>query len=329
MKTAVVILNWNGRNFLEKFLPIVVEYSPTAEIIVGDNASTDTSIDFLSANFPQIKIIQNDKNYGFAGGYNRVLEQVDAEYLVLLNSDIEVTPHWIDPIVEMLEKNPKIGAVQPKLLSYYERNQFEYAGAAGGYIDFLGYPFCRGRIFDTVEADKGQYNDEKQIFWATGAAFFIKKDVFFKVGGFDEDFFAHQEEIDLCWRLQSAGYQNFYCPTSVVYHVGGGTLPKASPFKNFLNFRNNLFLLYKNLPNKKFIPIFLLRIFLDCIASLKILFSDGMKASWAVARGYFDFFKKMKIIRPKRNKSNIKINTIYSKSILWEYYVKKNKHWKH
>ncbi|GHU85633.1 glycosyl transferase family 2 [Bacteroidia bacterium] len=319
MKIAVVILNWNGKSFLEKFLPDVIKYSePFAQVIIGDNASNDDSIAFINEQFPNIKIIQNSKNYGFAGGYNQVLKQIDADYYVLLNSDIEVTPNWIEPIIDMMENDKSIAAAQPKLLSYLNKKQFEYAGAAGGFIDFLGYPFCRGRIFDSIENDNGQYDDDKQVFWATGAAFFVKADAFHQLGGFDDKFFAHQEEIDLCWRMQNNGYKIMYCPKSVIYHVGGGTLPKSSPFKTFLNFRNNLYMLYKNLPQKQFNKIFVIRIILDFIAMIKIFLSDGTNNANAVIKAYKAFFKNKKNLQKSTTFPNIP--TIYSKSILQKYY---------
>jgi GT2 family glycosyltransferase len=252
MKTAVVILNWNGRNFLETFLPSVLEYSARcADVIVADNASTDDSVAFLQEHYPQIRIIEHPKNGGFSKGYNDALKQIDAEYYILLNSDVEVTPNWITPVIEMMDADPSIAACQPKLRSFEDRSQFEYAGAAGGFIDAYGYPFCRGRIFDVLEEDRGQYDDACEVFWATGACLFVRADLYHALGGLDEDFFAHMEEIDFCWRLKNNGHKVMYCPDSTVYHVGGGALPKSSPRKTYLNFRNNLALLVKNLPSKR------------------------------------------------------------------------------
>lgn len=246
-KTAVVILNWNGRKFLKKFLPDVIKFSKKdAEVIVADNASTDDSVAVLKADFPEIRIIENKSNGGFAKGYNQALKLIDAEYYILLNSDIEVTENWINPVIELMESDKNIAACQPKIRSYHEKEKFEYAGAAGGFIDKFGYPFCRGRIFQSLEEDKGQYDDTVEIFWATGAALFIRAELYHKLGGMDDDFFAHMEEIDLCWRLKNEGYKIMYCPKSTVYHVGGGTLPTSSSWKTYLNFRNNFFLIYKN-----------------------------------------------------------------------------------
>jgi len=262
-KTAVVILNWNGKKFLEKFLPAVIEKSSaSADVYVADNCSSDDSVCFLKQKFPQVKIIKNKKNYGFSAGYNQALKQIEAEYFVLLNSDIEVTDNWIEPVINLMESDKTIGACQPKLMSFNDKSLFEYAGAAGGFIDKYGYPFCRGRLFQTIEEDKNQYNDTIEIFWATGACLFVRAEIFKKLGGLDDDFFAHMEEIDICWRMKNAGYKIMYCPNSTVYHVGGGTLHKSNAKKTYLNFRNNLSLLFKNLPNKDFYKIFILRFIL-------------------------------------------------------------------
>ena len=245
-KVAVVILNWNGQSFLEKFLPNVIKYSQEVQIIVADNQSSDNSVAFLKDKFPEVSIIINPSNDAFAKGYNLALKQVQAEYYVLLNSDVEVTENWIEPIVSLMQSNPKIAACQPKILDYNQPSKFEYAGASGGFIDKYGYPFCRGRIFNVLEEDKGQYDSSMEVFWATGACMFVRSDAFWKVGGFDDDYFAHMEEIDVCWRMKNIGYQIFIEPKSKVYHVGGGTLNKLSPRKTFLNFRNNLITLTKN-----------------------------------------------------------------------------------
>jgi GT2 family glycosyltransferase len=249
---AVVLLNWNGKNFLQKFLPSVIENSDNASIYVADNGSEDGSVDFLKQNFPSINIICFEKNYGFAKGYNMALQQIEAEYFVLLNSDVEVTPNWISPIITFLDSKEDYVACQPKILSYYDRSYFEYSGGAGGFIDRYGYPFCRGRLFDTLEKDNGQYDEDCEIFWATGACLFVRAQVFHEFGGFDEDFFAHMEEIDLCWRFKNAGYKIGYCHSSVIYHVGGGSLPKSSPYKTYLNIRNNEVMLIKNLYKPSF-----------------------------------------------------------------------------
>nr|MBP8033086.1 glycosyltransferase family 2 protein [Bacteroidia bacterium] len=245
-KVAVVILNWNGKPFLEKFLPTVLQYSSGAQIIVADNQSSDDSVAFLKTQFPQVSVILNPSNDGFATGYNLALKQVKAEYYVLLNSDVEVTENWLQPIIKLMDENLKVAACQPKILDYNHPSKFEYAGAAGGFIDKYGYPFCRGRIFNVLEEDKAQYDTAKEVFWATGACMFVRAEAFWKVGGFDDDYFAHMEEIDVCWRMKNIGYQIYVEPSSKVYHVGGGTLNKLSPRKTFLNFRNNLTTLTKN-----------------------------------------------------------------------------------
>jgi GT2 family glycosyltransferase len=264
MKIAVVILNWNGKKFLEQFLPNVLEHSADrAEVIIADNASTDDSVEFLKQNYPHIRLIQNAENGGFSKGYNDALKHVEADYFVLLNSDIEVTPNWIQPVINLMESDKNIVVCQPKIRSYYEREKFEYAGAAGGFMDRFGYPFCRGRIFETIETDHGQYDDVCEVFWATGAAMFVKAPIYREFGGLDEDFFAHMEEIDFCWRVKNAGYKVMYCPDSTIYHIGGGTLPKHSPRKTYLNFRNNLSLLYKNLYSTELFFVFFVRSFLD------------------------------------------------------------------
>ena len=326
-KTAVVILNWNGKKFLEKFLPSVIEHSSNvADIVIADNASTDDSITFLKSTYPQLSIIQNAQNGGFAKGYNDALKQIDAEYYVLLNSDIEVTPHWIEPVIELMDSDQNIAACQPKLRSYYEKEKFEYAGGAGGFIDKYGYPFCRGRIFDTLETDKGQYNDTCEIFWATGACMFVKASIYHRLGGLDEDFFAHMEEIDLCWRMKNKGYKIMYCAGSTVYHVGGGTLPKSSPFKTYLNFRNNIALLYKNLPKGKLISVFALRFPLDGIAAVKFMLDGSFQDLWAVARAHFYFYKHHKTIKRKRKMLvQQKVSCVYDQLLLIPYYLKKKK----
>ncbi len=324
-KVAVVILNWNGRKYLEQFLPSVLASSyPNLEIIIGDNASTDESVLFLKANYPQLRIIQNDQNYGFAGGYNRILAQVDADYFILLNSDVEVTENWIYPVVQLMQSESQIAAAQPKILSYNDKKSFEYAGAAGGLIDFLGYPFCRGRIFDTLEKDLGQYDVAKEVFWASGAALFIKKTAWIEIGGFDEDFFAHMEEIDLCWRLKNRGYQIWYCPDAKVYHVGGGTLNAESPFKTFLNFRNNLWMIQKNsLPASALFKV-IIRFFMDFLSLLKFLFEGKTKNAAAISKAHIDFIRNWKKNAAKRPANFKKYNSagVYPKSIVWKYFVR-------
>ncbi|KMQ67247.1 glycosyl transferase family 2 [Chryseobacterium sp. FH2] len=289
-KLAVAILNWNGKNWLEKFLPSVVHFSENADVYVIDNLSTDDSIKFLQNNFSSVKVIKNNRNYGFAGGYNEGLKHIEAEYYCLLNSDVEVTENWINPVLNLFEKDPSISAVQPKILSFNNKNYFEFAGAAGGLIDNLGYPYCRGRIFDSLEEDKGQYNDETEIFWASGCCFFIRSKDFWEQRGFDERFFAHQEEIDLCWRLINSGKKIFYTGKSKVYHVGGGTLNKQSPHKTYLNIRNNLSMLLKNLPFPKLIWLIFFRLCLDGLAAVYFAFKNGFSHLWAVARAHFAFY---------------------------------------
>jgi len=327
MKVAVVILNWNGRHFLEQFLPSVIRYSsPHVEIVIADNASTDDSVAFVTREFPQITLIRNSSNSGFAGGYNEALKKVQADYYVLLNSDVEVTEGWIEPVITLMERDKSIAACQPKILSYQHRDEFEFAGAAGGFIDYLGYPFCRGRIFWTMEKDHGQYNDAKKIFWATGACMFVRASAFQSVGGFDESFFAHMEEIDLCWRLQLAGHSIYFCPDSKVYHVGGGTLQKNSAHKTYLNFRNNLMMLYKNLGKKEFNRIYLLRIFLDWIAALRFMLGPG---GFAEAKAVFRAHKSFKKWKLQNGKSETAVEKainnqlpVYQKSVLYDYFIK-------
>lgn len=324
---AVVILNWNGRHFLERFLPSLLRHTPaeTAEIIVADNASTDDSVPFMRQYYPQIRLIENDANYGFAEGYNRALSQVEADYYVLLNSDIEVSPHWVEPVIAMLEADPTAAAAQPKLRAYDRPTLFEYAGAAGGFIDRLGYPFCRGRLFDSVEEDRGQYDTPREIFWATGAALFVRAGLYRKFGGLDAAFFAHMEEIDFCWRLKNFGYKILYCPESTVYHVGGGTLPKSSPRKTFLNFRNNLCLLYKNLTPGRFRRVFCQRIALDFVAALSFLASGGPAECAAVFKAYGAFFKMRRQYRADYDllPRHAYVNDTYLGSIVADYHLRR------
>jgi GT2 family glycosyltransferase len=327
VKTAIVILNWNTKNHLETFLPFLVKYSTLndVKIVVADNASDDGSVDFLRTNYPSIELVLLDQNYGFAEGYNRALEQVKAEYYILLNSDIEVTENWIQPLIELLESNSEIAISMPKLKSYYKRNSFEYAGAAGGYLDKFGYPFCRGRIFESMEEDTGQYDGCNEIFWATGACMGIKASLFHQMGGFDPYFFAHQEEIDLCWRLHHKGYR-IYCNTqSVVYHLGGGTLPKSNPYKTYLNIRNNHVLLKKNLPRKQWIKVFLIRLPLDFIAAIKFLSGSQPGEFWAVFKAHYSFIQyllKYKQVMKPVTASRL----IYQRSIVFQYlFLKRRK----
>lgn len=316
-KVIVAILNWNGRRHLEKFLPSVIASTyPNLEIVVGDNASTDDSVAYIQQKFPTIRIIQNDKNYGFAEGYNRILSQLDADYFVLLNSDVEVKARWIEPLVTLMESDSQIAAAQPKILSYAHKHLFEYAGAAGGFLDIFGYPFCRGRIFDSIEADKGQYDTEAEIFWASGAAFFIKKKYWKESGGFDSYFFAHMEEIDLCWRLKNKGYKIMYCPQAEVYHVGGGTLHAEHPHKTFLNFRNNLLMLRKNLPFVKALAIISFRFWLDFASLLKYVCAGKIKNALAISKAHRAFLLLLfKFKYPPVDQSKFNPVGLFNKSI--------------
>ena len=323
-KIAVVILNWNGVKLLEQFLPSIVSFSDEAQIYVADNASTDASIQFVKDNYPTIKIIQNDGNYGFANGYNIALQQVEEEYYCLLNSDVEVTKNWLTPILSIFENENEIAIIQPKILDFKNKEYFEYAGAAGGFIDKYGYPFCRGRIFETIEKDIHQYDDEKEIFWASGACFFIRKDIYRKLNGFDGDFFAHQEEIDLCWRAFNLDFKAKYTSESTVYHVGGATLNEGNPKKTFLNFRNSLLMLLKNLPKKKLFPIIFFRLVLDGIAGIKFIFQGKFKHCFAIIKAHFHFYHLISRNLKKRNTSQ-KENYFQSKSIVYTYFVKGGK----
>ena len=309
IKIAVVVLNWNGKSWLEKFLPTLINHSKEATVFVADNASTDESVSFVKDNFPTVKIIVNASNGGYAKGYNDVLKQIDAEYFVLINSDIEVTAGWLSPIIALMDNDKQIAACQPKMLDYYNNTKFEYAGASGGFIDNLGYPFCRGRIFDSVEEDKGQYNDAIEVFWATGACLFVRAVHYNEVGGLDEDFFAHQEEIDMCWRLKNKGYKIMVEPKSVVYHVGGGTLNAGSPFKTHLNFRNNLFMLFKNLPTSSLFTTIPARLVLDGVAAFTFLNKEkGLQHVLAIAKAHFAFYFAIPRLMAKRQKINQKNN---------------------
>lgn len=306
MNLAIVILNWNGKSWLEKFLPNVISHSPNTEIYVIDNASTDESISFLKDRFPTVKIIQNQQNYGFAEGYNQGLKHIESEIYCLLNSDVEVTENWINSILDLFKKDQNIAAIQPKILNYNRRNYFEFAGAAGGFLDNLGFPYCRGRIFEDIEEDKGQYDDETEIFWASGCCFFVRSKDFWAENGFDARFFAHQEEIDLCWRLKNAGKKIFYTGKSMVYHVGGGTLNKQSPQKTFLNFRNNLSMLLKNLPLVTLFWLIPFRLILDGFAGLYLGFTNGSKHFWAVIRAHGSWYYQSYGTIKRRGKNQIK-----------------------
>ena len=324
MQTAVVILNWNGRKHLEHYMPSVVGNTPAeVRIVVADNGSADDSVEFLKGHYPSVEIIQLEKNYGFAEGYNRALKMVDAECYILLNSDVEVTKGWIEPLVEMIQSDESIAAVAPKLLSDVERDKFEYAGAAGGFIDYLGYPLCRGRILSTIEQDRGQYDTAREVFWASGAAFCCRADLFHAMGGFDGDFFAHMEEIDLCWRMQLAGYKIMSEPKSVVYHLGGGTLPNESPNKLYLNYRNNLAMLYKCAPTTQRLTVAILRPIADMLSMAIYLLKGQFKLANATLRAYRDFMLWHKELSRKRKaiRGNAKAESkhIYGGSMVVRY----------
>lgn len=329
-KVAIVILNWNGRKMMEKYLPSVLNCSgEDAVVYVADNASTDDSVDWLKQHYPEVRLIVLEENWGFAEGYNQALRQVDADYYVLLNSDIEVTTQWLKPLVNFMDLHPNVAACQPKLLAVHDRSSFEYAGACGGFLDRFGYPFCRGRLFDTVEKDSGQYDKPAQILWATGACMLIRSHVYWEVGGLDGRFFAHNEEIDLCWRLHQYGYSVWCVPESRVYHVGGGTLPKANPMKTYLNFRNNLTMLYKNLPDKELSMVMRWRWFLDYVAAFETLMVNrnvgDFKAIFRARRDFqrwkHDFDADRETIKKKRV-CTLQMPARQPYSILWQYYVK-------
>lgn len=325
LKTAVVILNWNGKHLLEEFIPVLVKHTEgKARLIVADNASGDDSIAWLEKHYPQVELIRNHTNEGFARGYNTALQQVDSDYYLLLNSDVEVTEGWLEPLEKFLNNHPEAAVCQPKILWYKQRDQFEYAGAAGGYIDQYGYPFCRGRIFGNLEKDKGQYNDTIPVFWASGACMLVRSDVFKKVEGFDASFFAHMEEIDLCWRIRNLGYEIYCVPGSTVFHVGGATLPKNNPGKTLLNFRNNLSMLYKNIPGNRMYRVILLRLFLDGIAGIKFLLEGHGADCMAVMKAHFQFYRWVLNGTISRNRSlpEIKHRTIYHGNIAWSHYIK-------
>lgn len=330
-KIAIVILNWNGRRMLEQYMPSVLMYSKgDATVIVADNASTDDSLDLLEKQFPEVRIIRFDENWGFAEGYNKALTEVKAEYYVIMNSDIEVTHHWLTPLIEFMDNHPEVAACQPKLLSMANKEKFEYAGASGGFIDRLGYPFCRGRVFETVENDNGQYDTKAEVMWATGACFVIRSSDFHAEGGFDERFFAHSEEIDLCWRLRLKGRKIYCIPDSHVYHVGGGTLPKGNPMKTYLNFRNNLTMLYKNLPEKDLKHVMRWRWLLDYLAAFQTLICNGnvgdFRAIYRARRDFKRWKKEYAPIRQQLQAAKTNHDDVRQPfSILWQYYVRQRR----
>jgi len=331
---AIVILNWNTKDYLQKFLPALIEHSqlPGVEIYIADNGSEDGSAHFIKTNFPTVHLIEFSENYGYTGGYNRALREIEARYYLLLNSDIEVTPDWLEPLKEMMDADHTVSACMPKIKAYHNPEFFEYAGAAGGFIDKYGYPFCRGRVMNIFEEDRGQYNKPSEIFWATGACMMVRADVFHALGGFDDDFFAHMEEIDLCWRMQNAGYKIMYSPDSVIYHIGGGSLPNESPFKLFLNFRNNLFLLYKNLPQKHVGKVITVRIFLDFLSAMIYLLKGTPRKFAAVIKAHFIFYKKISKLKKKRslmqrNEDRLP-GQMVPKSMLYEFFIRKKRYYR-
>lgn len=332
IKTAVVILNWNSLLYLKMFLHGVVEHSVDNETIVciADNGSNDGSVDWISENFADIRLLRLEKNHGYAGGYNLALDQLDARYFVLLNSDIEVTPGWLKPLISHMDHSSDVASCQPKILSHTNKDQFEYAGAAGGFIDKYGYTFCRGRIFDVIETDTGQYDDLSDIFWSTGACMVVRAEAWKRCLGFDSDFFAHMEEVDLCWRFRNAGYRISYIPDSVVYHIGGGALAYDSSFKTYLNFRNNLFLLYKNLPDNKLHTVIFIRKLLDSLAALLFLLKGKTTSIKAVWKAHIDYYKSISNLKKKR--ASLKRlhekqtgRLILNKSIVFEFYIRGRK----
>ncbi len=330
MKVALVILNWNGKKLLEDFLPPLLNYSKEKDvtIYVADNASTDDSIAFIKTHFKDVVIIENSKNEGFAKGYNTALKSVQADIFGLINSDIEVTENWLPPILSLFDKDEKTAVVQPKILSYKEKNSFEYAGAGGGFIDMLGYPYCRGRIFNHLEKDASQYNDTIPIFWASGACFFVRSSVFWEMNGFDEDYFAHQEEIDLCWRIQNEGYNIMYTGTSSVYHIGGATLKESNPHKTFLNFRNSLFSILKNVPASKIIPLIFTRLVLDGIAGIKFFVELRPAHTFAIIKAHLSFYNNVSKMLKKRKHSPKKQDYYQLKSIVWNHFILRKKTYK-
>ena len=321
LKTAVVILNWNGKKLLEQFLPSIVKHSKSlADVYVADNASTDNSIPYIKQNFPEVKIVANASNGGYAKGYNDALQHIDADIYCLVNSDIEVTENWLLPILDVFEKEKNTAIIQPKILDFKNKTKFEYAGAGGGFIDFFGYPYCRGRVFNSLEIDNGQYNDVSEIFWASGACLFIRSEVFHQQKGFDEDYFAHQEEIDLCWRTQNEGYIIKYVGASTVYHVGGATLQESNPHKTYLNFRNSLLTILKNVPSKYLFPTIISRLVLDGIAGIKFCLELRPKHTWSIIKSHFSFYKNFFKFLKKRKELKRKENYYKHFFVVWQYF---------
>ncbi|ARV14451.1 glycosyltransferase family 2 protein [Polaribacter sp. SA4-12] len=329
MKIAIVILNWNGQKLLEQFLPSVVDFSSKdAAVYIADNASTDSSISYVKEYFPSIKIVENAVNGGYAKGYNDALQSIDADIYCLLNSDVEVTENWLKPIIDVFKTDEETAIIQPKLLDFKDKTKFEYAGAAGGFIDLYGYPYCRGRVFNHLETDKGQFNDTTDVFWASGACLFIRSKVYHKLEGFDEDYFAHQEEIDLCWRTQNNGYKIKYVGESTVYHVGGATLQETNPHKTFLNFRNSLFNVVKNVPKKWFLFVIFSRLVLDGVAGIKFMIELRPIHTWAIIKAHFSFYKNFNKFLKKRKKLSKKQDYNLHTSIVWQYFALGRKEFK-
>jgi GT2 family glycosyltransferase len=332
-KVAVVILGWNGKKYLEQFLPSVIANTSTAlcEIIVADNCSSDDSVNFVRKNFPSVRTIQNSSNAGFAGGYNEALKHVEAKYYVLLNQDVEVTPGWVERVIAEMDSDDTIAAAQPKLRAYHQREYFEYAGACGGYLDRFSYAFCRGRLFDTMEKDEGQYDDVKEIFWASGACLFIRSDVFWQADGFDEEFFAHQEEIDLCWRIKNLGYKIICVPSSVIYHVGGGSLPQGNPRKTYLNFRNNLMMMFKNMSWGELLwKLFIMRLLMDGLAAIhSVIKNRNLGDLLAILKAHFAFYGSIPHLISKRKRlhrsSSVHLSPV---SIVWQYFGRGKKRYR-
>ena len=331
-KTAIVILNWNGLKFLKKFLGIVLEYSslPDTKIYIADNNSDDGSVEWVEGKYKEVEVIKLDYNYGYAEGYKKALQKIEATYYILLNSDIEVTPHWLEPLVKFMDQNPDVAACQPKIMSYSNRDSFEYAGAAGGFIDKYGYPFCRGRVINFIEKDSGQYDNNADIFWASGACIMVRSSAYLNCHGLDETFFAHMEEIDLCWRFNSAGYRVSFVHASVVYHVGGGTLTYNSQKKLYLNFRNNLFLLYKNLPYNKLHRTLFVRKIMDGLSAIVFLFTGNFQGFFAVYKAHRDYYRAIPVLKKKRELINgiateTASNLIMNKSLIFEFYIRRKK----
>ena len=321
MKTAIVILNWNGQKLLEQFLPSIVNFSANeAEIYVADNASTDSSINYIKEFYPAVKIVQNVVNGGYAKGYNDALQSINADIYCLINSDVEVTENWLSPIINVFKSDEKTAIIQPKILDYKDKTKFEYAGAAGGFVDLYGYPYCRGRVFNHLEKDNNQFNDISEIFWASGACFFIRSQVYHQLNGFDEDYFAHQEEIDLCWRTQNIGYKVKYVGMSTVFHVGGATLQETNPHKTYLNFRNSLLNIVKNVPKKWFLFVVFSRLILDGIAGIKFLIELRPIHTWSILKAHLSFYKNFFKFLGKRRKLQKKQDYNLHTSIVWQYF---------